>query len=241
MRCRVLASGSKGNCYLLEGEKETLIIECGIKVSEIKKGLGFDLSSVCGCLITHEHKDHSKAVEDMLRLGISVYASKGTLEALNISTHTAKTVEPLKQFKVGGFTVLPFPVQHDAKEPVGFLIEHKEMGKLVFLTDTYYCKYKFQGVNHFLVEANYKAEYIENETIRARLYQSHMEIENTLEFLRANISEETKTITLIHLSSQNADQSEFKSMVERETGMICNIANAGLTVELGKGETWQDQ
>lgn len=237
MRCRVLASGSKGNCYLLEGEKETLIIECGIKISEIKKGLGFDLSSVCGCLVTHEHKDHSKSVADMLALGIDIYASKGTFEALGISRYNTKAIEPLKQFKAGGFTVLPFPVQHDAREPMGFLIEHKEMGKLVFLTDTYYCKYKFKGVNHFLVEANYKAEYITDEAIRKRLYESHMEIENTLEFLRANISEDARTITLIHLSSQNADQGEFESMVKKETGMICNIANAGLIVELEKGET----
>lgn len=231
MICEVLASGSAGNCYLLKGEKETLLLECGIKIREIKKGLDYNLDSVCGCLCTHEHKDHSKAIVDMIKLGVNVYASHGTFKALGVKGHHAKEIKAGKDFAVGGFRILPFDVYHDAAEPLGFLIQHQEMGKLIFLTDTYYCKYRFQGVNHFLVEANYKEEYIEDVAIAGRLRKSHMEIRRTLEFLKTNVSEETKTITLIHLSKTRANSEEFVIAAQRALSVPVRAAFSGLRVE----------
>ena len=78
MKLKVLGSSSKGNCYLLQNENECLIIECGISFKEIKIGLDFNLRNVVGCLVTHEHKDHSKSLQDLLRAGINVYTSFGT-------------------------------------------------------------------------------------------------------------------------------------------------------------------
>ncbi len=232
MVCQVLASGSAGNCYLLKGKKESLILECGIKAGEIKKGLEYDLSGVCGCLCTHEHKDHSQAMKDMISLGIDVYASRGTLEALGIKSHRAKEIKPEREYKIGGFWVLPFLVEHDAREPLGFLIRHEEMGKLVFLTDTYTCPYRFLGVHHFLVEANYKRELIRDEVIADRLLKSHMEIEKTLDFLKANVSKETRTILLIHLSKKNAEPDEFVIAAERLLSVPVRAAFSGLCVDL---------
>ncbi|HEK4983654.1 TPA: MBL fold metallo-hydrolase, partial [Clostridioides difficile] len=59
---KILGSSSRGNCYLLQLENETLILECGVSYKEILKGLDFSLENVVGCLVTHEHKDHSKAI-----------------------------------------------------------------------------------------------------------------------------------------------------------------------------------
>lgn len=73
---KVLASGSTGNAYIIQAEEEILLLECGINFKEIKQGLDFDLSKVKGCLITHEHKDHSKAIKDVLAAGIDIYMSK---------------------------------------------------------------------------------------------------------------------------------------------------------------------
>lgn len=55
MRLKVLASGSKGNCYILQSPTGSLLIEAGIPWKEIQKGLDFDLRQVVGCLISHEH------------------------------------------------------------------------------------------------------------------------------------------------------------------------------------------
>ena len=55
MKLKVLSSGSQGNCYLLSTENETLILDCGLPIMEIKKGLDFDLGGIKGVLVTHAH------------------------------------------------------------------------------------------------------------------------------------------------------------------------------------------
>ena len=70
---KVLSSGSKGNCYLLITPNETLIIEAGIRYKDILKGLDFKLDKVVGCLVSHEHKDHSKSIEYLIKNGIDIF------------------------------------------------------------------------------------------------------------------------------------------------------------------------
>lgn len=55
MKLKCLASGSSGNCYLLSSDTETLILDCGIPIMEIKKGLNFDLGGIVGVVVTHAH------------------------------------------------------------------------------------------------------------------------------------------------------------------------------------------
>lgn len=237
MKLKVLGSGSSGNCYILEGEKETLIIECGLPYKTILKGLNFDLSKVAGCLVSHEHKDHSKALKDMLYNGIDVYASIGTLTVLGDEIgHRSKVVKSELQRIVGGFTILPFEVEHDAAEPLGFLIQHKEMGKLLFITDSYYCKYKFKGLDHILIECNYSNEILKTrelpKTLKGRIIKSHFSLENVKDFLKATDIRQVKDITLIHLSDSNSNAKDFKEEIERLSGKPTYIADKGLEIEM---------
>ncbi|HBF7900857.1 TPA: MBL fold metallo-hydrolase, partial [Clostridioides difficile] len=135
---KILGSSSRGNCYLLQLENETLILECGVSYKEILKGLDFNLESVVGCLVTHEHKDHSKAIVELTNNGIDVFTSKGTLEALKTENHRTKIIESEELFEVGNFKIMPFSTKHDAVEPLGFLINHSSFGNLLFVTDSYY-------------------------------------------------------------------------------------------------------
>ncbi|MBU3226779.1 MBL fold metallo-hydrolase [Clostridium algidicarnis] len=242
MKLKVLGSGSLGNCYILEGEKETLIIECGLPYKTILKGLDFNLSNVVGCLVSHEHKDHSKALKDMLYNGIGIYTSFGTIqeflkECKTIETHhRLNFIKSEEQFKVGGFTILPFEVEHDAAEPLGFLIQHKEMGKLLFITDSYYCKYKFKGLGHILIECNYSNEILQTrelpKTLKGRIIKSHFGLENVKDFLKATDLRQVKDITLIHLSDSNSNAKDFKEEIERLTGKPTYIADKRLQIEM---------
>lgn len=229
----VIASGSSGNAYRVTDGTTSLLIECGINYREIQQAFNFKLTSdVVGCLISHEHKDHAKSVKEITRAGINCYMSKGTKEALEINHHRAKVVEDKKQFKIGTWTVLPFDVQHDSIEPLGFLVMNELGEKLLFATDTYYIRYRFKGINIIAVECNYSEEIlIQNildgtvpSVLKNRLKKSHFSLENFLDFLRANDLSEVREVWLLHMSDNNSDEKVFKDKVRKVTGRPTYIA-----------------
>jgi phosphoribosyl 1,2-cyclic phosphodiesterase len=229
---QTIASSSKGNAYRVSDGRTTLLLECGIRYKDIQKSFNFRMSEVSGCLITHEHKDHCAALKEVLKAGIDCYMSSGTYEALGIEHHRIKPVVAKEQFQLGTWTILPFDVQHDVSEPLGFLLANQEGEKLLFATDTYYIKYKFKGLTHIMVECNYSKEIL-NENIAAgrvpkimkkRLIRSHFSLENVKEFLRANDLRKVQEIHLLHLSDNNSDEERFKREVQELTGKIVYIA-----------------
>lgn len=243
MQLKVLASGSSGNCYLLENKEEILILEAGISYKRIQEGLDFNINKVAGCLISHEHKDHSLATEQLARAGVTIYTSQGTANEIGANLgHRLEVIKAHELIKVGGFTIYPFDTQHDAAEPLGFLIQHQDMGKLLFITDSYYCKYKFQGVDHIMVECNYKKELLQENIdkgkipgwLQDRIVKSHFELGNVKEFLRSSDLTKTKNIVLVHLSSQNSNKDLFRREIERETGRPTLIAEKGLELDISK-------
>jgi phosphoribosyl 1,2-cyclic phosphodiesterase len=240
MKLKVLGSSSKGNCYILEGLSESLVLEAGIKFQEVKKALSFDFSKVQGVVVTHEHLDHAKYIGDFVKSGINVYASGGTFTALGKSGHRYRHVRRNDRFKLGGYTLMPFGVKHDADEPLGFLVHHAEMGTLLFATDTCYLEYKFGGLNHVLVESNYSLEILDSNvehgkvhpSQRKRVIATHFEIGNTIDFLKNNDLDMVFNIVLLHLSDGNSNAQEFKYSVESATRKRVIIADKGLEVDL---------
>lgn len=239
MMLEVIGSGSKGNCYILRNKTEALILECGVRFDEVKKAMNYDLKKVCGIIITHEHKDHCKGVPDALASGVNVYASKGTIKAMGHKSHRLISVEEKKIFAVGGFKILAFKVMHDASQPVGYVIQHKETGNILFITDTYYVPNRFDNIHNILIEANY-CEDIINEKLRAgkkflrdRVIQSHMSIRTCKEFLAANDLTKVNNIVLIHLSDSNSDARRFRQEVANQTGCNVSVAESGLNFDIG--------
>jgi len=223
---KTIASGSTGNCYRISDGITDIMIECGIRFREIQEAFDFELSCASGCLVTHEHQDHCKAVKQIIKAGINCFMSGGTAEALSLSGHRIKVQKPLEIFTVGTFKILPFPTQHDCAEPFGYLLQSKAGEKLLFITDSFYCKYKFQGINYYMVECNYSTKIIEEniksglvpEAIRNRIVKSHFELENVKEFFRANDTSKVNEIHLIHMSGNNSDIELFKSEIQAVTG-----------------------
>ena len=239
MKLKVIGRGSSGNCYLLQNKSKTLILECGIKYKGILKKIDFDLSDVIGCLVSHSHKDHSKSIKEFIKYAIDIYTSSDVINNSIVNSNYLHEISPLEQFNIKDFTILPFDAEHDVPN-LGFLIQHKDMGKLLFITDSYYCKYKFPGLNHIMIECNYSEnildENVENGLIHPvlanRLLKSHFSLENVKEFLKANDLSKVRDITLIHLSSTNSDYNLFKKEIERLTGLPVYIAEKNLEIEL---------
>ena len=241
MNVKVLGSSSSGNCYLLQAKSgEILIIECGIDFKEVKKALNFDLKNVVGCLVTHEHKDHSRYVEKVLEAGIDCYMSKGTKEVLELNHHRVNILCEFAKISIGGYKVMTFDTKHDCRQPLGFLIHHPEMGLMLFATDTYYLKYNFEGLNHIFIECNYAKDILDknvelgiiNNMLKNRTLRSHFELENVKSFLKANNLNGVRNICLLHLSDKNSDAGRFKREIEELIDKSVVVAEKDTEIDL---------
>lgn len=203
LKLKVLATGSSGNCYLLSTENETLILDCGIPIMEIKKGLDFDLSKVVGCVVTHSHKDHSQSADELKKMGIPVwkaYINGSKMECRHFHS----------------FKVQVFDVPHDDEICCGFYIKIGEQ-KFLYVTDFEYIKYSFrnQQIQHLLIECNYQNKYVEKSaTNREHVLRGHAELKATIGVVKDN-ADSLKNVILCHLSRENANPQECVEEVQK--------------------------
>jgi phosphoribosyl 1,2-cyclic phosphodiesterase len=227
MRIDCFASSSSGNLYRVEDGKTTLLIECGLPLQKIKQALNFRLSEIKSCLLSHSHADHSRAALYLMRSGIDCYMSQETAEALGVQgEHRLHVMEPFFTTRIGTWDVVAFDTQHDCPGSLGFLLASKA-GKLLFLTDSYYCRYRFKGLTNIMIECNYSRDTLSPDVhpeVKKRLLSSHMSLENALKFFSANDLSQVREIILIHLSEGNSDAEMFRREVERATGRPVRVA-----------------
>lgn len=223
---QTLATGSSGNCYRVDDGNTALLLEAGISFANIQKKLNFKTSEIAGVLVTHEHKDHCKGVRECLKRGMTIYTSQGTKDGMGVDSAQIRIIKSRQAFRIGTWSILPFDVQHDVNEPLGFLLQSDNGDKLLFATDTYYIKYKFQGLKYIMVECNYDEETLNynaengliNPALRKRVLKSHFGLKNVLEFLKSNDLSKVEEIHLLHLSDGNSNKERIFTEVARTTG-----------------------
>lgn len=229
MEIRAIASGSGGNFYVLTAPSGAqLMLECGIPWKTIMRAMDFDFKSCSGCLLTHEHRDHAAAAAQLVKHGIKIYASAGTLNALGIN-YGVLGPAPLREkvwAKIGDFEVLPVKAIHDAAETFMFIVMDAE-DTLLFATDTQYIPVLIKGLTKIMVEANYdlnilNANYIDNGDVgprKRRIIGTHMGIDTLEAWLRRCSMDCLKEIHLIHLSKENSDPESFVKRIQSVTGV----------------------
>jgi len=224
----VVGTGSEGNCYLLNVNGQILVIEAGVNFTKVKKALNFDLSGVVGVLISHEHGDHSKYIKDFQKFGKRIYCTLGTSYGAKIPNWY--DIVHLKSFEIGIFKITPFNVFHDAKEPVGFLIEF-EGKRLSFITDTSDLKTGLKDIDYWIIEANYSNEKLKYSSLdprlKKRIQDTHMSIDRCKTILDAHDAENSDFVLLIHASKHHADKEEFLTKIP-----YAAIAEDGLIIDL---------
>ena len=240
MKLIVLSSSSKANGYLISNGIETIIIECGVKLIEVQKVLDFDLTSVSGCVLTHYHADHMGFIEQYLEAGIPVYCSEDTRDNWEFKGLRRPIIrQPQKAFMVGNFKVVAFETVHDAVGSFGYVINHKNTGAILFITDSYYSKYRFENLSHVLCEANFCPDILEKRIDSGsipraavkRLTNSHMSIKTCKKFLLANDLSQVRNIVLIHLSSLNSNAKDFREEIIKATGKNVIVADKNIEVD----------
>lgn len=240
MQLKVVNTGSKGNAYILETKDEALLIECGVRFSDLKAALNFNFKKVRCCILTHEHQDHAKSIKELMAAGIDVFSTEGTHEALGTTMHhRACMLHHHKSFTVGNFKIMGFDVLHDAADPSGFLIYHPECGNVLFITDLIFCGYTFPNLNNIIIEANYdeaiaKQKLNDMEFLRNRIIKSHMSLKTCVKTLKANDLSNVNNIVLIHLSDGNSNENLFLDTVTKATGKTVTVADAGLVMDFNK-------
>ena len=238
MVLKVLGSSSKGNGYILDNGSEALILECGVSLKEAKKALCFNVRKVAGCCVTHQHNDHAGYLDKYASIFYTLALPEVFSAKAFLGSH-AVPVEIGRQYRMGGFLVMPFKVDHDVP-CVGWLIRHPSMGLLLFATDTCMLNYTIPGLNHIMIECNYSvddlrmaiADHRTDESQVRRLAKSHMELTSTKSFLRRNDLSNVAEVVLIHLSGNNADADRFVSEIQALTGKPTYVASPGLEIEL---------
>lgn len=213
MKFASLASSSHGNAYIISDRETRILLECGVSRKKLRQLTGFDLAGFSACIVSHEHKDHSGCVADLIRDGLPVYMSRGTAEALELED--VAVITHGEQFTVGTIDVVPFSTFHDAAEPLGFLFKSRHDGdSLAFATDTVNLAYRFPGVNILAIEANYAREILDRseripEKVRHRITNSHMEIDTLCRYLRELDLSACREIWLLHLSDAMSSEGQF--------------------------------
>lgn len=235
MRLKCLGSSSAGNCYLLTSNSgETLILDCGIPIKEIKKGLDWNIRNVVCVLCTHRHQDHSKSLNDFKSMGIPILAPY--------------LGDRCKSINMGEFTAKPFDLttmdgnwtHTDADgtpcQIFGFLITHKEMGRMLYITDCEVIKWKFKDIDHILLGVNYDKDMVDwsNPAKNNHIFHGHLEIGTACDFVKSNYSDRLQNVIMCHLSSENiCEESALKKM---QSTINCNVyvAKKGFMCELKK-------
>lgn len=245
MKAYCLASSSSGNCFVLEfeidGVPHKIMVECGISISDIYKKLSeinINLSSIECCLITHAHNDHCKSANKLNSMGIPIFASKGTLNALKLKSNELILNVPNRVLK--GVFVLPFEVEHDIEGAVGFVIKTKDeciifvndhkrwtmnlynfKPNYVFIESNYdnkvvYAQYgdlKKQRENHSLTDKELKDINIKISQ-HERNINSHCSLNGTIKGLNKLNLSKCQTIFLMHLSDRYANEYRMKNCIQ---------------------------
>lgn len=227
MKITTFASGSKGNCHLLEYDTGKVLLECGLSIKEITKHLKYRFYGVSACCLSHYHADHSKSAVKIMECGIDLYCSIETAEFLGLKSHRLKVIDDLSWFTVGSLRVKPIVTNHDTPGSMAYLIENIESTeRLLFATDTGAFQYKIPGMTRIVIECNYLESIIDElkPEENTRIKKTHMGLQDVLRFLEINDLSRVKEIRLIHLSDRNSDPDYFKSEVQKLTGIMVVIA-----------------
>lgn len=239
MRLAVLASGSGGNAAVLEAGDACVLIDCGISYRQLgwrMKVLGMSPGQIQAVLLTHEHDDHVRGLEVFLRHHrVPVLATAGTVEAMPRPPADAQLLASGRELCLGSLEVLPVETSHDAREPVGFVVENR--GRRVgMVTDTGVLTEllveRLSGCHALLLECNHDRDLLRygpypwplKRRIASRT--GHLSNEQTCAALERLAHSGLELVVGMHLSQTN----NRPELVERELGTI--LAGSSVRIEI---------
>lgn len=217
MKIWALASGSSGNCFLVESEDTHLLVECGRPMKDVLRYLahaGITPERLDGILLTHAHGDHVRSARELSdAYGVPVFASHGTLGRSNLRDSSyANPIASGVNFSIGNIEIRPFAVPHDCAEPLGFRFE-SATARVGITTDLGWApesvRAHFSGLDLLVLEANYDAYLLHAGPypafLKARVagYRGHLANEDAGDAIASCGDRAPRSVWLAHLSEKN--------------------------------------
>lgn len=216
-----LASGSSGNCHLINDGENSILIDAGLSGKQIENKLeeiSINPKSIVGILVSHEHSDHICGVGVLSRrYNVPIYANEGTWLGMGnrigkIKDENIKYFNSEEGFCIKDFNIKSYSIPHDANEPVGFSIE-KNNTKISIATDLGYIDENIinevKDSNLLVLESNHDEEMVKVGKypyyLKRRILSNigHLSNEAAGNAIVDLVSKNVKSILLAHLSKEN--------------------------------------
>lgn len=219
MRFASLGSGSRGNSLVVEAGESRVLVDCGFSIKGALERLGrlkLVPEQLTAIVVTHEHGDHVSGVFGFAcRFGLPVYLTHGTYSELSHKALKAPEcclLDTGSAFSVGAIEIQPFPVPHDAREPVQYAFSDGNH-RLGVLTDagsiTPHIVEVLQVCDALVLECNHDAELLTVSSypamLKRRILGSHGHLENrqAAALLAQVETGRLQHVIAAHLSEQN--------------------------------------
>lgn len=216
MRFASLGSGSRGNALIVEAGSTRVLVDCGFGLRDLAARLvrrGLSIEDIDAVLVTHEHGDHIAGVARLAgKHATGIFLTHGTLAASDLDPALAQVFDSHLAFAIGDIEIQPFPVPHDAREPVQFVLSDGK-SRLGVLTDTgvvtTHIVEMLKECEALVLECNHDAEMLEGSDYPWPLKQriagrfGHLDNAAAAGLLGRVRTDRLRHVVAAHLSEQN--------------------------------------
>ncbi|QKV56287.1 MAG: MBL fold metallo-hydrolase [Dechloromonas sp.] len=250
MRFASLGSGSAGNALLVESDATCLMVDCGFGQRETLRRLARlerEPGNISGVLVTHEHGDHVGGVFPFARrYGLPVWLSHGTYVACRSLAEgvDVRIVDSHQSFRIGAFDIQPYPVPHDAREPIQFVFS--DGTRRLGLTDvghiTQHIRNILSGIDALILECNHDISLLAASNYPASLQRriggrlGHLDNQAAADLVRQIGSDRLQHLVAAHLSKSNNSPDFAHQAISAALGTADERIGLALS---GKGFSWR--
>jgi phosphoribosyl 1,2-cyclic phosphodiesterase len=255
IRFASIASGSKGNCLVVEAGRTRVLVDCGLSAAEAGRRLGrlgLAASDIGAVLVTHEHDDHAGgAFAFAAAQRVPVYLTHGTLRAVREAGRAVDGVETRvldgrSALAVDDLSVQPYTVPHDAREPVQFVLSDGAF-RLGVLSDigapTAHVEQTLSGCDALVLECNHDLDMLWAGGYPRRLKEriagpfGHLDNATSARLLAALDRSRLQHVVAAHLSEQNNRPELARRALAGALG--CEDGFVGVATQEG-GFSWRE-